>query len=29
VATQIYSFKNMASGEQKKLTLTQLIEELK
>ncbi len=29
VATQIYAFKNMASGEQKKLTLTQLIEELK
>lgn len=29
VASQTYAFKNMASGEQKKLTLTQLIEELK
>lgn len=29
VASQTYSFKNMTSGEQKKLTLTQLIEELK
>ncbi len=29
VASQTYAFKNMTSGEQKKLTLTQLIEELK
>lgn len=29
VASQTYAFKNMASGEQKKLSLTQLIEELK
>ena len=29
VASQSYSFKNMASGEQKKITLIQLIEELK